>query len=174
VQLEDSRHVTTDDMTRVIGLLKATFTHLIIDLSKGFNELDMFALNQADTILLVTQLDLPCLRNVVRLLMAFKDTPAIDQKVKVVVNRVGYETGQISLKKSQETMGREIYWQIPNDYRVMIEVRNNGVPLIQQAPKAAITQSICQLADSLSGKQDDSQDASSKVRSWLSLWPARA
>jgi pilus assembly protein CpaE len=134
----------------------------------------MFALNQADTILLVTQLDLPCLRNVVRLLMAFKDTPAIDQKVKVVVNRVGYETGQISLKKSQETMGREIYWQIPNDYRVMIEVRNNGVPLIQQAPKAAITQSICQLADSLSGKQDDSQDASSKVRSWLSLWPARA
>jgi pilus assembly protein CpaE len=174
VQLEDSRHITPDDMTRVIGLLKATFSHLIIDLSKGFNALDMFALHQADTVLLVTQLDLPCLRNVVRLLMAFKDTPTIDQKVKVVVNRVGYETGQISLKKAQETMGREIFWQVPNDYRVMIEVRNNGVPLIQQAPKAAITQSIGQLADTLAGKQEDAQDAGSKVRSWLSLWPARA
>jgi pilus assembly protein CpaE len=174
VQLEDARLVTPDDMTRVISLLKATFTHLIIDTSKSFNTLDMFALNQADVVLLVTQLDLPCLRNVVRLLMSFKDTPALANKVKIVVNRVGYETGQISLKKAQETVGREIFWQIPNDYRVMVEVRNNGVPLLQQAPKAAITQSIGQLADALCGKQDDPSEGSSKVRSWLSLWPARA
>jgi pilus assembly protein CpaE len=174
VQLDDARLVTTDDMTRVIGLLKATFTHLIIDTSKSFNTLDMFALSQADVVLLVTQLDLPCLRNVVRLLMSFKEQPTLDQKVKIVVNRVGYDTGQISLKKAQETMGRDIFWQVPNDYRVMVEVRNNGVPLIQQAPKAAITQSIGQLADALSGKHDDGQDATSKVRSWLSLWPARA
>jgi pilus assembly protein CpaE len=174
VQLEDARLVTPDDMTRVIGLLKATFTHLIIDTSKSFNALDMFALNQADEVLLVTQLDLPCLRNVVRLLMSLKESPTIDQKIKIVVNRVGYDTGQISLKKAQETMGREIFWQIPNDYRVMVEVRNNGVPLIQQAPKAAITQSIGQLSDALSGKVEDHQDAGSKVRSWLSLWPARS
>ena len=174
VQLEDARLVTPDDMTRVIGLLKATFTHLIIDTSKSFNALDMFALNQADMVLLVTQLDLPCLRNVVRLLMSFKDTAALDQKVKIIVNRVGYETGQISLKKAQETIGREIFWQIPNDYRVMVEVRNNGVPLLQQAPKAAITQSIGQLADALCGKHDEPRDTGTKSRSWLGLWPARA
>ena len=58
----------------------------------------------------------------------------------------------------------------------MVEVRNNGVPLMQQAPKAAITQSIGQLADALSGKIDDAaaDDAGSKVRSWLNLWPARS
>jgi len=162
-------------MTRVIGLLKATFTHIIIDTSKGFNPLDMFAMREADVVLLVTQLDLPCLRNVVRLMMSFKESGKLDEKVRIVVNRVGYETGQISLKKAQETVGREIYWQIPNDYRVMVEVRNNGVPLIQQAPKAAITQSICQLGDALSGKLDDAGgDGTSKVRSWLSLWPARS
>ena len=58
---------------------------------------------------------------------------------------------QISLKKAQETIGREIFWQLPNDYRTMVEVRNNGVPLIEQAPKAAITQSIVELADALHG-----------------------
>ena len=175
VQLDDARLVTPDDMTRVIGLLKATFTHLIIDTSKGFNALDMFALKQADVVLLVTQLDLPCLRNVVRLLMSFKDTPALDQKVKIIVNRMGYDTGQISLKKAQETVGREVFWQIPNDYRVMVEVRNNGVPLIQQAPKAAITLAINQLADALCGKTDESQpDSASKVRSWLNLWPVKS
>ena len=95
--------------------------------------------------------------------------------MKIVVNRVGYDTGQISLKKAQETIGREIFWQIPNDYRVMVEVRNNGVPLIQQAPKAAITQSIGQLADALCGKHDEPQRRRhARVRSWLNLWPARS
>jgi pilus assembly protein CpaE len=174
VQLEDSQLVTPDDMVRVLGLMKAAFTQLILDTSKSFSPLDMFALREADVILLVTQLDLPCLRNVVRLLMSFKDDPKIDSKVKVIVNRVGYETGQISLKKAQETIGREIYWQIPNDYRVMVEVRNNGVPLMQQAPKAAITQSINHLADAVCGKLDEQTGDASKSRSWLNLWPAKA
>ncbi len=96
----------------------------------------MHALAEADQVLLVTQLDLPCLRNVVRLMMSFKESGKFDDRVKIVVNRVGYDTGQISLKKAQETIGREIFWQVPNDYRVMVEVRNNGVPLIQQAPES--------------------------------------
>jgi pilus assembly protein CpaE len=176
VQLEDARLVTPEDMVRVLSLLKATFTHIIMDTSKGFNPLDMFALREAETVLLVTQLDLPCLRNVVRLLQSFKEVAKLDDKVKIVVNRVGYETGQISLKKAQETVGREIYWQIPNDYRVMVEVRNNGIPLTQQAPKAAITQSILQLADDLSGRvvNEESGDTAAKGRSWLNIWPARA
>jgi pilus assembly protein CpaE len=174
VQLEDARHITTDELNRVLGLLKASFTHVIVDTSKGFNELDMHVLAVADQVLLVTQLDLPCLRNVVRLMMSFKETNKFDEKVKIVVNRVGYETGQISLRKAQETIGRDIFWQIPNDYRVMVEVRNNGVPLLQQAPKAAITQSINQLALAVSGKPDDPSAESTPKKGWLNLWPARA
>ena len=173
VQLEDARHITTDELTRVLGLLKASFTHVIIDTSKGFSELDMYALAEADQVLLVTQLDLPCLRNVVRLISSFKDS-GFDDKVKIVVNRMGYETGQISLRKAQETFGREVFWQIPNDYGVMVEVRNNGVPLVQQAPKAAITQSINQLAAAIGGKSDDQAPETAKKSGWLNLWPARA
>jgi pilus assembly protein CpaE len=174
VQLEDARHITTEELGRVLGLLKASFTHVIIDTSKSFSELDMHALTNADQVLLVTQLDLPCLRNVVRLMMSFKETNKFDEKVKIVVNRVGYDTGQISLRKAQETIGREIFWQIPNDYRVMVEVRNNGVPLVQQAPKAAITQSMNQLAATLSGKTEDGANEAAQKKGWLNLWPARA
>ena len=77
----------------MLGLLKASFTHVIIDTSKGFSELDMQVLNEADDVLLVTQLDLPCLRNVVRLDGSFKETGKFDEKVKIVVNRVGYDSG---------------------------------------------------------------------------------
>jgi pilus assembly protein CpaE len=174
VQLEDARHITTDELTRVLALLRAAFTHIIVDTSKGFNALDMQVMAEADEVLLVTQLDLPCLRNIVRLMMSFKESNRFEDKVKILVNRAGYETGQISLRKAQETIGREIYWQIPNDYRVMVEVRNNGVPLVQQAPKAAITQSINQLAAALDGKSGSkSADSAGKSRSWLGIWPAK-
>ncbi len=176
IQLEDTRQITPDDVKRVISLLKATFSHIIIDTSKSFSELDILALEEADDILMVTQLDLPCLRNVVRLMMSFKETDALHDKVKIIVNRAGYDAAHISLKKAQETLGSEIYWQIPNEYRVMVEVRNNGIPLIQQAPKAGITQSIRQLADALDGKveEDSSSSANAKARKWLNLWPVRS
>jgi len=174
VQLEDVRLITNEELTRVLGLLRASFSHVIVDTSKSFNSLDMQVLGDADVVLLVTQLDLPCLRNVVRLMQSFKDSGKLEEKVKIVVNRAGYDTGQISLKKAKETIGREIFWQIPNDYRVMVEVRNNGVPLIQQAPRAAITQSIVQLAMALSGNsEEETAQSGAKNRSWLSFWPVR-
>ena len=119
----------------------------------------MEALRAANQVLLVTQLDLPCLRNVVRLLMSFSELEALQEKVHIVVNRAGLDN-QITLKKAQETIDRKIYWQLPNDHRVMVEVRNNGIPLVEQAPKSAITQSYRMLADNLSGRGKNPDDHS--------------
>jgi len=177
VQLEDMGLITPEDLQRVIGLLKATFTHLILDLSKSYSAIDMIALEMANQILLVTQLDLPCLRNVVRLMMSFTEMGDIAEKVKIVINRAGLENGQITAKKAEETIGKEIFWQLPNDYRTMVEVRNNGVPLIQQAPKAAITQSISTLADALGNDGQVAAPDLSSGRTGLSklfgFWPAK-
>src|SRR4029077_147232 len=132
----------------------------------------MVALKSAKDILLVTQLDLPCLRNVVRLMLSFGEDEGLKEKIKIVVNRVGLETGAISLKKAQETMGRDIFWQLPNDYRTMVEVRNNGVPLIEHAPKAGITQAMTTLADMLT-KDDATREeeaATGKGTGWLKFF----
>lgn len=149
VEINNSTSVTPDELRRVVALLKATFSHLIVDVSKSFSPLDLAALEMADTILLVTQLDLPCLRNVVRLMQHFDHHDGLPEKVKVVVNRLGLEETQISLNKALETIGREIFWEIPNDYPVMVESRNNGVPLMTQAPKAKLTRAIEGLARKL-------------------------
>jgi pilus assembly protein CpaE len=153
VQLQETSHISSDDLTRVLGLLKASFSHMILDLSKGYTSLDNVALKSAKDILLVTQLDLPCLRNVVRLMLSLNEDEQLKEKVKIVVNRVGLESGAISLKKAQETIGKDIFWQIPNDYKTMIEVRNNGVPLIEHSPRASITQAVVSLAESLSSDE---------------------
>ena len=180
VQLEDVALLTRADLQRVVGLMKATFTHLVLDLSKGYSPLDMLALEAATHILLVTQLDLPCLRNAVRLMLSFSHMEGLADKVKIIVNRAGLESGAITLKKAQETIGREVFWQLPNDYRTMSEVRNNGVPLIEQYPKAPVTQAIVGLAEALFG--DDSPGDSpaaaapgkkSGLGRFLNLWSGK-
>ena len=72
VQLQDAPLVTPEDFRRVLGLLKASFTHVLLDLSKAYSPLDMTALEESNYAMLVTQLDLPCLRNVVRLMVSFR------------------------------------------------------------------------------------------------------
>ena len=178
VQLQDVPLIKADDLQRIIGLLKASFSHVIFDLSKSYTPVDMMACKLANHVLLIMQLDLPCLRNVVRLMLSFEEVEGLKDKVRIVVNRAGLDAGAISMKKAQETMGREVFWQIPNDYRVMAEVRNNGVPLVEQAPTAKVTQSIVSLADALHtgvAKIDETPVAGSPGLSrWLSFWPGGA
>lgn len=176
VQLQDVSLITPDSLRRVFGLLKATFTHIVIDVSKGFNETDLAAFEIANDVLMVVQLDLPCLRNLVRLMMSFDEIEGLRDKLKIIVNRVGLESGQIKLKKAVESIGREVYWQIPNDYRTMVEVRNNGVPLLEQAPKSPIAIAMQGLADTLTGETratTEEQQAAGKsgASSWLNFWP---
>ncbi|TWU49367.1 MinD/ParA family protein [Rubripirellula reticaptiva] len=176
VELHDTMAITDDSIRKVIGLLKASFTHLIIDLSKTYSGVDMAAIENATKVVLVTQLDLPCLRNVVRLMMGFDEIDGLKDKVEIVVNRAGLDAGQISLKKAKETLGRDIFALLPNDYRTMVEVRNNGVPLIVQAPKAAITQGIRELAGKLQGAttkqpQDEGDVGKASESKWKKFWP---
>jgi pilus assembly protein CpaE len=142
VELEVDDPIKSDDLRRILALLKATFSHLIVDLSKSLGKLDLSVMEVADKVLLVTQMDLSCLRNVVRITQFLDQFPSIKDKVQVVVNRMGLEDSDISLNKALETIGRSVFWQLPNDYATMVGARNNGVPLCQFAPKARLTRSV--------------------------------
>lgn len=179
VNLQDVPLISPEDFGRVVGLLKATFSHLIFDLSKSYSDVDMVAMRESKHVMLVTQLDLPCLRNVVRLLMSFDQdqSDGMSEKVRVVVNRMGLDNEHIGLKKAQETINTEIFGKIPNDYRAMAEARNNGVPLTVQAPKAAITKAVINLAEMLDGEvvESEAEDesgtaevaAQKKAKGWI-------
>jgi pilus assembly protein CpaE len=157
VQMEDISLIHEDHLQRVIGLLRASYTHLVFDLSKRFTPTDWTAMRMADVVLLVAQLDLTSLRNVVRMLHTLSAEETLAEKVRVVVNRIGSEDCDITLKKAEETIGRQIYWQIPNDFKSMLGSRNAGVPLIQHAPKSKVHLSLMDLAHNLCGKTADAK-----------------
>jgi pilus assembly protein CpaE len=155
VQMEDISLIHEDHLQRVIGLLRASYTHLVFDLSKRFTPTDWTAMRMADVVLLIAQLELTSLRNVVRMLHTLGSEEALHDKVRVVMNRVGSEDCDITLKKAEETIGRPIFWQFPNDFKSMLGARNAGVPLLQHAPKSKIQTSFTDLANNLCGKTAD-------------------
>jgi pilus assembly protein CpaE len=154
VQMSDVGLIHEDHLQRVIGLLRASYTHLILDLSKRFTEMDMTAMRVADVILLIAQLELTSIRNVVRLLQALGQEEGLLDKVRIILNRVGCDffDGEISLKKAEETIGQPIFWQVPNETKAMMGSRSAGVPLSMHAPRAKIWQNIQDFARALTGK----------------------
>jgi pilus assembly protein CpaE len=167
IQLEDASVVQPEHLQRLIGLLRTSYTHLILDLSKSFSPCDVTALRLADIILLVGQIDLSSLRNLVRMQAALNNDPELAEKVQIVLNRVGGEQ-DITMKKAEELIGKAIYWQVPNDPRPLYEARNQGIPLITFAPKSKVHQSIHALALALIGKEN--KPAKEKKSGWASLF----
>lgn len=159
VELETGEAIKPDDLRRILALLKATFSHLIVDVTKSFSRLDLSVMEVSDKVLLVTQLDLSCLRNVVRIMQFLEQVPGIKEKVEIVVNRAGLEDNDISLNKALETIGRSVFWQLPNDYATMVGARNNGLPLCQFAPKARLTRSMNDMVRALTATDSNGKTA---------------
>lgn len=159
VELETGEPIKPDDLRRILALLKATFSHLIVDVTKSFGRLDLSVMEVSDKVLLVTQLDLSCLRNVVRVMQFLEQVPGIKEKVEIIVNRAGLEDNDISLNKALETIGRKVFWQLPNDYATMVGARNNGMPLCQFAPKSRLTRSVNDMVRLLTSTEPGSKPA---------------
>ena len=166
-QLEDIGRVVEEDMRRVIGLMKASFSHVLIDLSKSFSPIDIAAMEMATKVIVVIQLDLACLRNTVRLLSSLDSNEAIRDKIAIVVNRAGTLGSQISTKKIREALGREVYWEIPNNHKVAAESRDQGIPFTQNSSKSNLSISVGGLAEKLLGLNVESGAASRGGKSWF-------
>ena len=164
VELETGEPIKPDDLRRILALLKATFSHLIVDVTKSFSRLDLSVMEVSDKVLLVTQLDLSCLRNVVRIMQFLEQVPGIKEKVEIIVNRAGLEDNDISLNKALETIGRTVFWQLPNDYATMVGARNNGLPLCQFAPKARLTRSLSDMVRLLTSSDSGTKPVDEPVR----------
>ncbi len=167
MELHEISGIHEGHVERILNLVKMSYTHLIVDLSKGLLPTDLMALRMSNTILLTCQLDLSSLRNVVRLIHSLSMEGDLGDRIRVVVNRIGSEHLEdgITVKKAEEVIGKPIFWQIPNDAKPMISSRVAGMPLVKHAPKSRAHQSVLGLAQALTGKIPAAEIA--KKKGWF-------
>jgi pilus assembly protein CpaE len=171
LEIADVGLIHEGHVERILNLLKISYSHLVLDLSKSVLPTDLMALRMADMILLVAQLELSSLRNVVRLIHALSGEEGLAEKIRVVINRIGAESVEegISLKKAEEVIGKPIFWQVPNDPKPVIAARVAGAPLVKHSPKSKAQQAILGLANAVSGKpaRNSSAQMKSSKGGWL-------
>jgi pilus assembly protein CpaE len=167
LELSEVGTIHEGHVERILNLLKISYTHLVLDLSKALLPTDVMSLRMSDVILLVAQLELSSLRNVVRLVHTLSVEGDLGDRIRVVINRAGSENTEdgITIKKAEEVVGKPIYWQVPNDSKPMISSRVAGMPLLKHAPKSRAQQSIQGLVETMTGKAVSHE--APKKRGWF-------
>lgn len=165
----DATTITEEHLKRIISLLAACHTHLVLDLSKSLRPTDICALAMSDYIFLVVQLEITSIRNSIRLLSTLDADGKLGPRVKLVLNRVGMVT-DITREKAVELLGRPFFWEVPNDHKVMMESRNSGTPMVKSAPVSKIQHNFSDFADEICSKTKANKGAKSF---WHSLFTSK-
>jgi len=131
---------------RLLRLMQELFDFVVIDGGHSLDDTSLRALEVADSVFLVTELSLPCLTNVKKLLWTFRHLGyPREENTKVIVTR-HHKKSLIQPKDAEESIQKEIHWCIPNDYFAVTSAINQGKSLTAVARNSEISKSVRELA----------------------------
>ncbi|MDH4378993.1 MAG: AAA family ATPase [Vampirovibrionales bacterium] len=126
--MEEADDITPDQLATLVAMLKATFPYVVVDLGSTLDARTIAVLDQADTILLTSMMNLPCIRNTQRMLGLFNRLGYDKHKIRLIINRY-VPSDEITLEDVEQTLKTDVFWQFPNNYFAVIASINRGLPL---------------------------------------------
>jgi pilus assembly protein CpaE len=146
----------------VIDQLRSNFTFTVLDCEHHMSERTLAAMDVADRILLVTQLNVSALRSTQRSLAIGRRLGYANDKMCVVVNR--FQSGEVlSLKDAMNVLKCEVFWKLPNDYRTSAGALMKGIPVAEFDERSKLSWSYGQLAAKLAGVGDASRNGTHRA-----------
>ena len=127
---KQAENITKSQISKLIQLLKNTFSYIVIDAESGFDSKTVTALDNSDLIFLVTIVNLPALRNCQRILDLFEKLGYDFDKTQIVVNRY-MENDEITVEDVEKVLNKPVYWKIPNNYFTLIGAITKGFQLLK-------------------------------------------
>lgn len=114
-----------EELLRALGKL---YEHIVIDAGNVINACAVSALYAAETVFLVTNPDVPSIRNAQRLVDRIRQLGAGSERIKILLNRAS-DQHLIAPKQIETALGLGIHHTFSSDYRTVSEALNAGVPL---------------------------------------------
>lgn len=132
----------------LVELLQNRFPYVVIDAGLGLGNGAEALFRLADSIYVVSQLDIPSLRNSQRFISYLRRFAPVE--VELVLNRFEPRKMEFDEQRLAKAVGQQPKWRVPNDYTTVRRAANTGAPLISE--KAPITQVIHHMARAACGK----------------------
>ncbi len=135
------------DLGNVLDVLRQRCAYVIVDTSPRMEEATLAALQAADDILMVTNLDMTSLKDA-RLGMQTLDVLGIAKsRVKLVINQSS-STNALSQADAERAVHAKVHTVLPSDPSVA-DSANRGVPAMFSAPTSRFALTVAELARSL-------------------------
>jgi pilus assembly protein CpaE len=150
-ELDAAEPLDADTAARLLDVLRQQFEHVVVDVDHHFAEQTLAALDVAQRIVLVTQLDISALRSAQRTLGVFTRLGYAREKVAIVANRRS-ERDRIAAEDAERVLGRTIDASIPNDYAACADAITFGRFVQEQAPASPMVTGVSALVATLTGE----------------------
>ncbi|NJD63436.1 MAG: response regulator [Deltaproteobacteria bacterium] len=149
-RIEDAENITAGQVREMLLALRSMFDVVIVDTPHQFDERTLTALEMSDTILLVTLLNLPALKNTQKSIELFCRLGFLDERVKLVLSRY-LPNEEISKESIEGIMNCPVFFAVPNDYPTVLSSINRGKLLSEIAPDKEVTLAFRKMAELLAG-----------------------
>src|SRR5918994_1939199 len=151
----------------LLRVLARMYDYIIIDVGNMINACSVAALYAADTVFLVTNPDVPSIRNAQRLVDRVRQIGAGSERVKILLNRSS-DQHLIAPKQIETALGYGIHHTFSSDYRTVSTALNSGVPLAT-TNHSEIASQFGVFTKQLVGLQDAVKPEPEKKRLFLGL-----
>lgn len=154
-QFSQAENITAAHCVGVLSTLMNMHAYVVVDGPNRFDSGAKAVFDLADMNLLIIQLLVPCVRNARRMLDGLRDAGFNMERTRIICNRVGRDSGSLSVADVQSTLNVPIFATIPDDWPTMCNSINMGDPLISSAPKSKVRAAIAELAARLHNPLSD-------------------
>ena len=149
-QPEADEQVDANTISTIVQHLRHNFLFTVLDCEHALNDRTLAALDAADRIVLVTHLSVAALRSTQRTINLCRRLGYPNEKLCVVVNR--FQSGEVlSVADAEDVLKAEVFFKLPNDWRVASAALTNGVPVAEFEPSSKLAWAFNQLAAKLGG-----------------------
>jgi pilus assembly protein CpaE len=149
-RIEDTDKISAEQVRDMLATLRSTFDVVIVDTTHQFDEKTLAALEMSDTVLLVTLLNLPSLKNTQRSIELFARLGIFDDRVQLVLSRY-LPNDEIPKESIEGILNCPVFYAIPNDYPTVLSSINRGKLLSEVAPEKEVTDAFRKMAELLVG-----------------------
>jgi len=150
---------------KVFRVLREEFEYVVVDAGSSAGTTPDSLFEAAETIYLISEANLPSLRNARRVISYLE---AKGSNIELVLNRFNSRTVEIDEASAIKALSRTPDWKIPNDYMAVRAAQNLGVPLMEQ--DKPISRAIAEMAKSVISLNSDGvlpiSDAVTKGEKW--------
>lgn len=145
---EKAAEIKPEHIKVLIQIAKKYYDFIILDIGCSFDAISIQCLDQAELIFPILQQTLPFIRNTKRVLDTFNSLGYPANKTRLIVNRFD-KKDDITLADVSKTLKLEVFKAIPNDYSVVAESVNQGIPVAKLARRSAVAKSLQEIAREL-------------------------